>query len=112
MRLQISECRFGRLMDSQLNLGDGNYMPRKQQIPSYAGHNAHMYYLILPSQKERDEFINLMKQKEIHCVFHYVPLHLTSNTNLNFKKTGMLSNTEKWLQDWCGYPFGWVLNST
>ena len=81
--------------DSQLNLGDGNYMPRKQQIPSYAGHNAHMYYLILPSQKERDEFINLMKQKEIHCVFHYVPLHLTSNTNLNFKKTGMLSNTEE-----------------
>ncbi len=81
--------------DSQLNLGNGNYMPQRQQIPSYAEHNAHMYYLIMPSQKERDEFINLMKQKGIHCVFHYVPLHLTSNTNLNFKKTGMLPNTEE-----------------
>jgi dTDP-4-amino-4,6-dideoxygalactose transaminase len=44
-------------------------------IPSECEHNAHMYYLLLNDFADRTAFINAMKQHEINCVFHYVPLH-------------------------------------
>jgi dTDP-4-amino-4,6-dideoxygalactose transaminase len=48
---------------------------RRPFIPENCSHNAHMYYLILPSLKYRGEFIERLKSKHIHCLFHYVPLH-------------------------------------
>ncbi len=44
-------------------------------IPNECDHNAHMYYLLMHNQVDRAKFINAMKQQDINCVFHYVPLH-------------------------------------
>ena len=44
-------------------------------VPEGCVHNAHMFYLKLRNLQERTAFINYMKEKEILCVFHYVPLH-------------------------------------
>lgn len=44
-------------------------------IPDGCVHNAHMFYIKLKTLQERTAFINHMKQNEISCVFHYVPLH-------------------------------------
>ena len=44
-------------------------------IPPECVHNAHMYYLLLPSLEARSRFIDVLKQHEIGAVFHYVPLH-------------------------------------
>lgn len=44
-------------------------------IPVELKHNAHMYYLKLSSQEQRDAYIQHMKAKEITTVFHYIPLH-------------------------------------
>lgn len=44
-------------------------------IPDECKHNAHMFYIKLKNLKERTEFINYMKENNIVCVFHYVPLH-------------------------------------
>ena len=44
-------------------------------IPEGCKHNAHMFYLKLKNLEERTKFINRMKEKNILCVFHYVPLH-------------------------------------
>ncbi len=44
-------------------------------IPSECEHNAHMFYLLLNDFADRTGFISEMKQYEINCVFHYVPLH-------------------------------------
>lgn len=44
-------------------------------IPADCVHNAHMYYIKLPSLELRTKFINYMKENGILCVFHYVPLH-------------------------------------
>jgi dTDP-4-amino-4,6-dideoxygalactose transaminase len=44
-------------------------------IPAYDAHNAHMYYLILPSMDKRDGLIEHLKGKGISSVFHYIPLH-------------------------------------
>jgi dTDP-4-amino-4,6-dideoxygalactose transaminase len=48
---------------------------RRPVIGEGCAHNAHMYYLLLPTLEERTAFIAHMKALEIQCVFHYVPLH-------------------------------------
>jgi len=44
-------------------------------IPSHCEHNAHMFYIILPTTKKRDNLIVSLKNLGIHTVFHYIPLH-------------------------------------
>lgn len=44
-------------------------------IPENCKHNAHMFYLIFPNSDSSARFIQIMKEKNVHCVFHYVPLH-------------------------------------
>ena len=44
-------------------------------IPGYATNNAHIFYLVCRSQKERINLIKYLKEKQIHAVFHYVCLH-------------------------------------
>jgi dTDP-4-amino-4,6-dideoxygalactose transaminase len=48
---------------------------RRPVIPPECQHNAHMYYLLLEHLEDRTAFIESMKQSQIGCVFHYVPLH-------------------------------------
>ena len=44
-------------------------------VPADCVHNAHMYYLLLPSLEMRTRFIERLKQKNVQAVFHYIPLH-------------------------------------
>lgn len=52
-------------------------------IPDYAVHNAHMFYLKLKDLKTRTAFIQYLKEKGIHAVFHYIPLH-SSTAGMRF----------------------------
>lgn len=45
------------------------------KIPSYATNNAHMFYLVCKSLDERIKLIQLLKDNDIHAVFHYLSLH-------------------------------------
>ena len=44
-------------------------------IPKECVHNAHMFYLKFKSLEIRQSFIKFMRENEILCVFHFVPLH-------------------------------------
>ncbi|PXW20657.1 dTDP-4-amino-4,6-dideoxygalactose transaminase [Pantoea sp. JKS000250] len=44
-------------------------------IPESCEHNAHMFYIKLRDQDDRQALINWMKEAEILTVFHYIPLH-------------------------------------
>jgi dTDP-4-amino-4,6-dideoxygalactose transaminase len=48
---------------------------RRPVIPAHCEHNAHMYYLLLPSLDDRTAFIEELKAAGIQTVFHYIPLH-------------------------------------
>lgn len=52
-------------------------------VPEYAKHNAHMYYIKVKDLETRTRLISYMRQNEIFCVFHYVPLH-SSSAGLKF----------------------------
>ena len=48
---------------------------QRPSIPEYSLHNGHIYYLLLNSNDERNNFIESMCLKKVNCVFHYIPLH-------------------------------------
>lgn len=48
---------------------------RIPHCPSHCQHNAHMFYLLLPTREKRDGLIRYLSERNIQGVFHYVPLH-------------------------------------
>jgi dTDP-4-amino-4,6-dideoxygalactose transaminase len=48
---------------------------RRPVIPADCTHNAHMYYLLLPTLEARTAFIAGLKERGVQAVFHYIPLH-------------------------------------
>jgi dTDP-4-amino-4,6-dideoxygalactose transaminase len=56
----------------------GSKAVRLPVIPSYCEQAYHMFYMIMPSLEMRQSFIQYMKSHGVHCVFHYLPLHLST----------------------------------
>lgn len=46
-------------------------------VPAHCDQAYHMFYMLLPSQEQRQALIDLLKAKSILSVFHYLPLHLS-----------------------------------
>lgn len=60
---------------------------KRQFIPKYSTHNAHMFYLITNSLIERDNLIEKLKNSGIQATFHYIPLHSSPmGKRFGFKK--------------------------
>jgi dTDP-4-amino-4,6-dideoxygalactose transaminase len=51
----------------------GNF--KLPQVSDFATNNAHMFYLVFENIEKRTACINQLKEKQIHCVFHYLSLH-------------------------------------
>jgi dTDP-4-amino-4,6-dideoxygalactose transaminase len=47
----------------------------RPHIPDGCQHNAHMYYVLLRGDMDRQAVMGAMKAKQVFPVFHYVPLH-------------------------------------
>jgi len=48
---------------------------RRPIVPDSCQHNAHMYYVLLSPEIDRQKVLDKFKQSDIGSVFHYVPLH-------------------------------------
>ncbi len=48
---------------------------RLPQIPAFAAHNAHMFYVVCRHGGEREGLINYLKGRGIQSAFHYLSLH-------------------------------------
>lgn len=67
---------------------------RRPIVPVHTKHNAHMYYIILPSLEKRTALIEYLAEQGMNSVFHYVPLH-SSPAGRRFGRTsGTLDNTD------------------
>ena len=63
-------------------------------VPTECKHNAHLYYLLLPDNTTRTNYIEFMLANSMMPVFHYVPLH-SSPMGLRVSKVcGDMSNTD------------------
>lgn len=66
---------------------------RRPIIPKDCQHNAHMYYVLLSPEIDRQAVLAEMRSHDIYPVFHYVPLH-TSPAGMRYGRTsGNLSIT-------------------
>ncbi|WP_392891445.1 dTDP-4-amino-4,6-dideoxygalactose transaminase [Pseudomonas migulae] len=54
---------------------EGEGLIRRPIVPKECGHNAHMYYILLHPDIDRQAVIESLKSHSISAVFHYVPLH-------------------------------------
>ena len=61
-------------------------------IPDGCVHNAHMFYIKARSLEERTQFISFMKNNDVNCVFHYIPLHSAPAG----KKYGIFAGEDKY----------------
>lgn len=59
---------------------------RRPIIPEHCEHNAHMYYVLLSPDIDRQKVLDQLKRNMIFAVFHYVPLH-SSPAGLDFGRT-------------------------
>ncbi|HUG92242.1 MAG TPA: dTDP-4-amino-4,6-dideoxygalactose transaminase [Planctomycetaceae bacterium] len=45
------------------------------RVPRHCASNHHIFYILLPDGRTRDELLAALSGRGIHAVFHYVPLH-------------------------------------
>lgn len=68
---------------------------RRPVIPDDCKHNAHMYYVLLAPEIDRQKVIEILKSNEIASVFHYIPLHSSPAGKRYGKAYGDLQVTKK-----------------
>jgi dTDP-4-amino-4,6-dideoxygalactose transaminase len=67
---------------------------RRPVIPASCRHNAHMYYILLPSLEHRTRLIERLRTRGISTVFHYVPLHSSPAGRRFGRAAGPMHNTD------------------
>ncbi len=63
-------------------------------IPTACEHNAHLFYLLLNSEEERNDLLTHLKNQRIGAVFHYIPLHTSRMGKVLGYSTGELPHSE------------------
>lgn len=70
-----NRMRIWNKYKNELQSLNNNGVIEFQVIPEECNHNAHMFYIKCKDLMTRSKYISYMKEKDILCVFHYVPLH-------------------------------------
>lgn len=76
-----------------LTLLEAKGLLRRPIIPAGCQHNAHMYYVLLAPEINRQTVLNELKCRGINSVFHYVPLHSSPAGERYGRVTGAMSVT-------------------
>jgi dTDP-4-amino-4,6-dideoxygalactose transaminase len=71
-RQQVWEYYYEHLQDWASEHG-----VRLPIVPDHCEQAYHMFYVLMPSLKDRQALIDHLKAQEIYSVFHYLPLHLS-----------------------------------
>jgi dTDP-4-amino-4,6-dideoxygalactose transaminase len=67
---------------------------RRPVIPASVQHNAHIYYVLLEDQQERDRVLAELNRRDVNAVFHFVPLHASPAGRQYGRVRGPLPNTD------------------
>jgi len=66
---------------------------RRPIVPVECVHNAHMYYILLPENVDRNTVLTYLKNNGVGAVFHYVPLHTSPAGARYCRVHGEMKNT-------------------
>jgi dTDP-4-amino-4,6-dideoxygalactose transaminase len=67
---------------------------RRPVVPDGCAHNAHMYYVLLPHLRARNQLLAELRARGIASVFHYVPLHSSPAGRRYARAVGKLPVTD------------------
>jgi dTDP-4-amino-4,6-dideoxygalactose transaminase len=76
-QIAATRCRIWTFYFSELSGWASEMGVQVPSVPSHCEQPHHMFYLIMPSPRDRQELIAHLKDHGILSVFHYVPLHLS-----------------------------------
>ncbi len=85
----VSWQRYHELMEPLERQG----LLRRPIVPADCQHNAHMYYVLLPPEIDRQKVLSELKKNDIFSVFHYIPLHSAPAGQRYGRAHGELGNT-------------------
>lgn len=68
---------------------------RRPIVPVECRHNAHMYYVLLPPEIDRQTVLSKLRQEDVHAVFHYVPLHSSPGGRRYGRTHGSMELTDR-----------------
>lgn len=74
---EINEARlrcWNRYYEKLLPLAEAGKLTLPY-VPEECVHNAHMFYIKTAGLEERTRLIDYLDERDIHAVFHYIPLH-------------------------------------
>ena len=74
-KIQVKRKKLWDLYYSKLSNISKNKYFKIPEIPDYASNNAHMFYIVCRTIKERTDLIDYLKENNILSVFHYLSLH-------------------------------------
>jgi len=74
-------------------------------VPSHCEQTYHMFYMLFPSLEKRTAAIAHLKERGIHAVFHYLPLHLSPMGEKYGGKAGDCPVTERISDQLLRLPF-------
>lgn len=80
---------------------------RRPIVPADCQHNAHMYYVLLSPEIDRQMVLSELKKNDIYSVFHYVPLHSSPGGQRYGRAHGGLEVTVKQSESLVRLPL-WV----
>ena len=85
---------------------------RRPIVPADCQHNAHMYYVLLAPQIDRQQLLSALKHNGINSVFHYVPLHSSPGGKRYGRVHGAMSNTDTQSERLVRLPLWFGLTNT
>ncbi len=68
---------------------------RRPVVPDGCQHNAHMYYVILSSELDRQHVMEELARRGVNTVFHYIPLHSSPAGRRYGRADGALDVTDR-----------------
>jgi dTDP-4-amino-4,6-dideoxygalactose transaminase len=79
-------------------------------VSTYATNNAHMFYMICDSEKQRSALIAHLKDSGIHAVFHYQSLHKSAYNKSQNENIPNLPNADRYSDCLLRLPFYFELS--
>lgn len=67
---------------------------QRPSIPPHCEHNAHLYYIIVPTAEDRRIILEEFRNNGVNALFHYVPLHSSPGGKRFGRAVGDLRTTD------------------
>ncbi len=85
---------FNLYYESLRPLENKNHIRLPAIDPTIGSHNGHLFYIITNTPTNRTKLITHLKRRDIHAIFHYIPLHSSPAGKKYGRPGGPLAHTE------------------